>query len=240
MSPNKWYSQNGDGWDHYTQNDFHTESHVDSSSSHTSGSAGLSLGFFHVGGSASTSTERTSLDVKTDNLSVDFEYTMVDIRRPWLDTTLLNLSNWFLVGDYPAACISDGTYGQQMQVNGKDEMLFLPSIVTSLVLVRNLRIRFDNAQSQSSTFDHAISGGGSIGYGPFHIGGGHAQEEHRADSSYDLNGQGLSVDGVQLIGYVSTITPASPKKASKDYMQTVKSPAPAAQPVEVVGGLPVA
>lgn len=229
MSPNKWYGLNGDGWNWYTQSTFHSESHASGTNSRTSGSAGISAGFFTIGGGGSTSTERSNLDIKTENLNIDFEYTMVDIKRPWLDTTLLNLSNWFLVGDYPAACISDGTYGQQMKVDGKDEMLFLPSVVTSLVLVRNLKISFGDSDRHRDTFEKATGGSGRLGFGPFFIGGGHSEGEKRKNTSFNHNYEGLKIEGVQLIGYVSTIIPASPKKASKDYMQKI-APAPA-QPV---------
>ena len=236
MLPSRWYSETGDGWNNYSQNDFHTESHFDSSSSKTSAGGGFSLGFFSIGGGGSTSTERTSMDIQTTNLGIEFEYTMIDIKRPWLDTTLLNLSNWFLVGDYPANCISDGTYGQELRVNNPNEMLFLPSIVTSLLLVRNLKIKFDAANSHSDTFSKTVEGGGSIGWGPFCVHASHSSKHDNSNFSFDSNSQCISVDGVQLIGYISTIMPASPKKASKEFMKNIETPAdgkaePAAKPV---------
>jgi hypothetical protein len=237
MLPSKWYSANGDGWNHYSQNDFHHESHFENSSSSTSAGGGFSLGFFSVGGHGSVSTERSNMDLKTTNLTIEFEYTMVDIKRPWLDTTLLNLSNWFLVGDYPASCISDGTYGQELRVNNPNEMLFLPSIVTSLLLVRNLRIRYDESKTHSDTFSKTVEGGGSIGYGPFCVHANHSDKKSSSNFSFDASGQGISVEGVQLIGYVSTINPASPKKASKEFMkkkeaQPEKKETPKAEPVK--------
>jgi hypothetical protein len=219
MLPNKWYSETGDGWNHYSQNDFHSESHFENSSSSTSAGGGVNLGFFSIGGGGSVSTERSNMDLKTTNLTIDFEYTMVDIKRPWLDTTLLNLSNWFLVGDYPANCISDGTYGQELKVNNPNEMLFLPSIVTSFLLVRNLKIRYDEAKTHSDSFSKVVEGGGSIGWGPFCVHASHSDKKSSSNFSFDGSGQGISVDGVQLIGYVSTINPASPKKASKEFMK---------------------
>ena len=222
--PSKWYSANSDGWNNYSHKDFHSEVHVDSSSTLNKAGGGLNFGFFSVGGGGSTSTERTSMDIKTSNLSVEFDYTMVDIKRPWLDTTLLNLSNWFLVGDYPASCISDGTFGQELKVNNANEMLFMPSIVTSLILIRNLKIKFDEYASHSETFSKVVKGGGSIGYGPFSIHAQHKDKQSSSSFTEDSNGECIQNDGVQLIGCVSTIMPASPKKASKDYMQKIQDP----------------
>ncbi|MFZ1852088.1 MAG: hypothetical protein WAU15_07645 [Nitrosomonas sp.] len=238
MLPRKWYSATGGGWNSYSESDFHNEVHFNSSSSRTSAGGGLNLGFFTIGGQGSVNTQRTNLDIKTTNLSIKFEYTVVDIKRPWLDTTLMNLSNWFLVGDYPASCISDGTFGQELRVNNPTEMLFLPSIVTSLLLVRNLNIRFDGASTHSDTFSKTVEGGGFIGYGPFAICASHSSKKKSSNFSFDSDGQGITVEGVQLIGAVSVINPASPKKASKDYMKkkektsaTTPAPRPVPEPV---------
>ncbi|WP_022826266.1 hypothetical protein [Hymenobacter norwichensis] len=227
MLPNDWYSSDSDGWNHYTQDDFHSETHVETTSSHMDGSGSVNYGFFSIGGSGSSETSQKSLNLQTNNLSIEFHYTIVDIKRPWLDTSLLNLSNWFLVGDYSKNCISDGTYGQQLKGT---ELTFLPSIVTSLLLVSNLKMHFEVTQEHRDTLDQASSGGGSVGYGPFNIfsgSGNHSTTSHDDNLTYNLTSQGLSVDGVQLIGYVSTILPASPKQDSKPYMASAPA-APAA------------
>jgi hypothetical protein len=148
---------------------------------------------------------------------------VADIQRPWLDTTLLNLSNWFLVGDYPASCISDGTFNQQFKQNNPTEMVFLPSVVTSFILARNIKIKWAATDSDLQTLKTAVSGGGALGIGPFMVGGSHSSSHSKIDSSFDANNQGIEVDGVQLIGYVSTILPGSPRKNGKDFMQKKKT-----------------
>jgi len=231
MSPSKWYSANGpDGWNNYTQSDYHSETHVDSRMSKTSAGGFMSFGFFSIGGSGSSSTERTDINIKTDSLTIEFEYAVADIQRPWLDTTLLNLSNWFLVGDYPASCISDGSFNQQFRQNNPTEMLFLPSVVTSFILARNVKIKWAATDSDLSTLHTAASGGGAVGIGPFMIGGSHSESHSKSDFTFDGNNQGITIDGVQLIGYVSVIMPGSPKKNGKDFMQKKKTE-PASTPV---------
>ena len=210
MLPRKWYSADeGDGWMTYSQEDFHTEAHMNESSSSFTAHAGLNLGFFSVGASASGSQKATDMKVKTSNLGISFSYCCVDIIRPWLDTNLLNLRNWFLVGNYTKNCISDGTLGQMLKQTS-EKSTFLPSVVTSLILIKNLKIKWAEASSQKSTFESAISGGGSVGYGPFTVGGSYSHGKKKADFESNFNSQGLSCPGVQLVGYVSTIMPASP------------------------------
>lgn len=226
--PSRWYDPFGDGWNAYSQNDFHSEAHFSSETSRSSGGGGFSLGFFTIGGSGSASETKTELNINTEGLTVEFEYTVVDIIRPWLDTTLLNLNNWFLVGDYPAGCISNGKFQQEFKVNDPSMMLFLPSVVTSMILARNVNIRWAKTDQHRDTLDSAISGGGMIGIGPFFCGGTHSETKHKENRSLDQHSQGLRIDGVQLIGYVSTIMPSSPKKNGKDYMKKVEpKPAPA-------------
>jgi hypothetical protein len=225
MLPRKWYSASEGGWNKYSETAFHSETHTNYSSSNSNGYGGISLGFVSIGGYGTASEQHTNLDIETTNLSITFEYTVVDIKRPWLDTTLLNLSNWFLVGDYPASCISDGTYGQELKTHLSD-MLFMPSIITSLILVRNVNIQFDESIIHRDTFAQATSGGGALSLGPLFLGGTHSGKNGNTNYSIDQNSRGICIDGVQLIGYVSTIMPASPKKASKEFMQEKEEPQP--------------
>ncbi|WP_024479438.1 hypothetical protein [Cellulophaga baltica] len=246
MTPSKWYSATSpDGWNSYSKTDFHSESHFESNSSKTSAGGGLNLGFFRIGGHGSTSKKKTSLDIKTESLSISFDYATCDINRPWMDTSLLSLNNWFLVGDYPASCISDGTFEQQFKVNDPKEMLFLPSVVTSLILARNVKIKWRKTQKDIDTLDEAVSGGGSVGYGPFAaFSASHSKSKAKRDFSYDANSEGIEIEGVQVIGYVSSIVPGSPKKNGKDYMQKKKDqpakPAPISEPIPVPVPAPVA
>lgn len=218
ISPSKWYSPNNSGWNTYTQSDFHSEVHMDTKVSKTEGGGGFNIGFYRASGGGSSEIKKTSLNISTDGLSIIFSYTMVDINRPWLDTTLLTLDNWFLKGDYPPNCISDGTFGQQFHLNDPKLTIMLPSIITSLVLISNLTIQWNHTQQDIDTLRTAASGGGSVGIGPFHISGSHSEEHSKYDSVFDSHAQGLKIDGVQLIGYVSTILPASPKKNGTDYL----------------------
>lgn len=232
MTPSKWYSATGaDGWNNYSQSDFHSETHFDSKTTHTDAGGGFSVGFFSIGGGGSADKTQTALNIQTEGLTIEFEYAVADIQRPWLDTTLLNLSNWFLVGDYPASCISDGTFNQQFKQNNPTEMLFLPSVVTSFILARNVVIKWNKKATDMETLNSAASGGGHIGYGPFSVSVNHSETHSKSDFTFDENSQGITIEGVQIIGYVSTIMPGSPKKNGKDFMQKKKDEQPKAAPV---------
>lgn len=217
LEPANWYDPNvDDGWMHYSKTDFHTESHYSTSSTSYSGGGGFSLGFWSAGGGFSHSESRSSLDWKTDDLSVSFWYCAVDIRRPWLDTSLLKLSNWFLVGDYKKGCISDGKMGQMLPEN---QPTFLPSIMTSLILIKDLTIKWSTYKSDWERFQSSEGASASVGWGPFCVHGSYSKQEGKQDFTADAESEGLKSTGIQLIGYVSMINPFSPGHDSSEFKE---------------------
>jgi hypothetical protein len=216
--PGSWYDLDGDGWTDYTSDDFHYESHYTSSSTSYGGGGGVNIGFWSVGGGFEHSDQKQSLNIQTNNLDISFSYCCVDVIRPWLVTSLLNLKNWFLMGDYKKNCISTGQMGQELPNTGS-EPTFLPSIVTSFVLIKDLSIKWDNWQSDWSSHSETTSASFSVGYGPFAINGNY--NHHGAQTNYeaDATGEALKVTGVQLIGYVSEIVPACPAVDSSAYLK---------------------
>lgn len=218
MSPSTWYDpDNDDGWNDYSSTDFHTESHFKSSSTSYSGGAALKLGPWKIGGGFGHSEKQESLDFQTNNLEIKFKYCIVDINRVGIDTSLLNLGNWFLVGDYDKGSISRGTMGQEIPEAG--ENVFLPSIVTSLILVKDFSIRWDDWKSHWEQASSATSAGGSIGYGCFAIGGNYSHRGKTHDFTADHEGEWLHSSGIQAVGYVSEILRFCPNQRSSDFMQ---------------------
>jgi hypothetical protein len=223
LLPSTWYDKDkNDGWYQYTSTDFHTETHWESSSTSFGGGVGLDVGFWSVGGSFNHAEQHKSLGIQTNDLEVSFKYAVADIKRPWLDTSLLNLRNWFLRGDYAKGTISTGTMGQELPSNGT-EPVFLPSIVTGLVVVKDLRIKWSNWKSDWATASSSDSAGGSIGYGPFAVHGNYSRGDEKRDFRADASGECLESAGVQLLGYVSTINPLSPGMSSSE-QQTPATP----------------
>lgn len=216
--PNTWYDpDNDEGWTEYTSADFHNESHYQASSTAYSGGGGFSIGFWKAGASFNNADRRDSLGVQAQDLEVSFKYCAVDIKRPWLDTSLLNLKNWFLMGDYKKGCISNGTMSQELPQNAI-EPTFLPSIVTSLVLIKDLSIRWRNWKADWDSHTETASASTSVGWGPFAVHGSYSHHNQQRDFTADAEGESLKIPGIQLIGYVSTINPLSPAIDSSQFV----------------------
>jgi hypothetical protein len=222
MLPNSWYDpDNDDGWDEYTSADFHSESHYQASSTSYGGGGGFNVGFWSAHATFEHAEQQSSLDIKTNNMEIAFKYCTVDIKRPWLDTSLLNLKNWFLMGDYKKACISNGTMGQELPQNAI-EPTFLPSIVTSLILIKDLSIKWDNWKADWDSHSETTSASASVGWGPFAVHGSYSHHDQQRNFSADSEGESLTVPGIQLIGYVSTINPSAPAVDSSQFLTKPK------------------
>jgi hypothetical protein len=219
VEPNSWYdTDNDDGWTEYSSHDFHSESHYQASSTSYGGGGGINLGLWSAGGSFNHTEAQTSANFQMNNLRIRFNYCVADIKRPWLDTSLLNLRNWFLVGDYKKSCISTGQMAQELG-QGNIEPTFLPSLTTSLILVKDVYIYWDNWKSDWQTHQSSTSASASVGFFCFAASGHYSHHDEQRDYSCDDAGEELHIPGIQLLGYVSAINPGSPGVDSSQYMK---------------------
>jgi hypothetical protein len=203
LLPSDWYSTTSSGW---TTVDSKSGSFTrNSSSEFASGGAstGFSLGIFSIGGSGGASKQSRHMDAATQNLRVSFEYTLVSIRRPWMMMNLLSTPGWNLQNLYPKNKVSNGTkVGQLLSV--------MPLIPVGFIAVRKVNISADWSQADYDFLKKTVSGGGSIGIGPFSIGGSYSHSRTNEHYQSAFAGKQIQVPGVQIIGWVSQVVPACP------------------------------
>jgi hypothetical protein len=256
------FSSSGGGGQH----SFGTRFYNDSSSS-TSGSAGFSMFGFGASANASHSStehndgsnaDQSSWTFHQDSSSsatVEFEWFMASIERPWLLGDLFHMEGWYLAGQKKDA-ISDGTIAGQIG----DVPKLLPMIPKGFLVIRNVSITADNWGDMGSSFQNATdsssghtdssstSYGGSVGWCGI---GGSVQHSNSDDSgaftgqhdagqgwSYDSHGQGgtLKIFGSQIVGWVGQIQPASPRKDDPN----IGTSTPAATTTPAATGTPAA
>ena len=217
FSPMTWYdASNDDGWNEYTDTDFHSESHYQASQTAYGGGVASDVGIWSGGASFEHGDSQAHSSFQMNNLRIRFNYAIVDIDRPWLDTSLLNLGNWFLVGDYKTNCISTGKVSQEKPTDGT-EPLFLPSVITSLILVKNVDIYWEDWKTQWAQHQESNSAAASFGYGPFTASAHYSHAQQSRDFSCDDTGGSLNIPGIQVVGYVSQIMPACPQHDSSEF-----------------------
>ena len=216
MSPSDWYSPYASGWTKYTEQHYKENVTVKNSTKGFDIKLGLSIGIWNIGPEEGYNSTKECLDTDTEDVNITFDYMVAKVNRPWMDTSLLHARNWYLKSDnegvYPAGCISDGTFGQQINNTGH---VFLPAVITRLILIKNLKITWEKKGEALNKISKTIDAGGTVGIGPFSIGGGYNSDKSTAEKSISDDGKSIIARGVQLIGYVSEILPESPHLDSK-------------------------
>lgn len=225
--PSTWADASvDDGWSTYTQSSFQHQTHITESSTSLQAGAGIEMGFWHAGGNLDSESQKTQMQIDTTDLEISFDFMVADVYSPVIKPNLLNLQNWFLYGDYDKNCISTGKLDQLLPADGT-EHVFMPSLITGLIFVRNFSLKWGNWKSSWDEKTKDLAAGGSVGYGPFAIKGQYGNGTHSFDANTDNEAVGLQVSGMQLIGYVSQIMPSSPSQSGSDHLQKPPAPQPA-------------
>ena len=165
------------------------------------------------------------------NVSVEFEYGLCNIYRPWLLSELFVIDGWYLPGEKNKV-VSDGTVAGQ---TSETDSHLLSMIPTQFLVVRNVKITADgwgdtgtqmsnyctHAQSDDQSSSTKVSGGvgfmcfgGTVSHQNADWSGDDAESSSAAGSwSFKGNAQhgALTINGCQIVGWVGEIIPASPK-----------------------------
>ena len=240
----KLHVESSDYRSHAAQNShFFQQSSSHSESSSTSESAGGSYFGFGADVSASQSSSEShaqgsaaggSSNVFSNDatgLTIDLEYGLCDVNRPWFMGDLFYMKNWFLVNNVKNA-ISDGTINGQAD---SDKSL-LPMIPMQFLVIRNVKIKaehwnqdgrvmdqfFGAGRSDASASQSSVSASGGWGFGPIALKAGVDHSEAQANNSQSseshhsgsqdfeahFKNETLEIKGAQVIAWLSTILPA--------------------------------
>jgi hypothetical protein len=258
VSPTSWAQPDVDdtGWqrlqvshsEYNSHSEFHSSSfasnhyHRDTSSNSGGGGATfLGFGGYASGGNSSLNVSNTfesqsgsSYQFHNDakNLSIDLEYALCTINRPWLIGDLFYLRDWYLVGNKKNA-VSDGTVASMVG----DSAHLMPMIPTQFLAIRNVKISatqqdwggdgqtlskmYQDSQTQGSSW--SAGGGGGFSCGLFTIGGHGSHSESHTDSTFNsrsstdssnnfgwsFDGQTLEIKGTQIIAWLNQVLPAT-------------------------------
>ena len=214
-------------------------------SSATGGSAAVSIGFAAFGGSADSSSSHSQWQGSSgyqfsnafhndaSDLTIDIEYALCSIMRPWLVSDLFYMKNWYLVGQDKNS-ISTGIIADQVETD-KPLMAMIPE---QMLVIRNVNISStnwgsdsaalasyyggDQGSSDSSSSSEAGSGGVCLGFVNFGGSASHSQSHGEGQSSgwgaasgdsyfgATFQNNTLSIQGAQIVAFLNDIVPASP------------------------------
>lgn len=222
----------------------HWENHA--SSKQGGGKVSFGFGFFNrvkAGASGGSSSTSSSYEISSEsesgfkfnndakNLSIEIEYGICTVHRPWLMGDLFYMRNWYLVNN-PENAISDGSVESQVG----DEAPLLPMIPRQFLAIRNVKIKATEWNSDGETLsklhssvqgDRAskrkfVSGGAGFSIGLLTLGGGGSSSSSnsetnqsgesgssdRRDFGWRFDGEELEIKGTQIIAWLSEVVPA--------------------------------
>lgn len=199
--PGDWISTSSGATSFLLKSSF-LKTEADSSFTSYGGGASWGAGLWSVGGSFASSSGSTNSHMDANNIEISAKLQTVRIMRPWLNAILFTMKDWWLRGN-PENNISNGALA------GNANALF-PLIPTAIVVASDVTIKGDFSEEDRTHIEKAVSGSARVGWGPFSVGGSysHSSSKDTFQATYS-NGE-IKIPGMQILAWVSTITPASP------------------------------
>lgn len=166
-----------------------------------SGSA--SWGLWSGSASASGHHADSHSHMEASKFELSAEIAVVRVFRPWLNDLIFKMNSW---------------YTNMAKVHGisigklTSDQLILPLIPTGFVVARNVAITADWSSNDKKHVEDSIATKTSVGWGPFSVSGSYS---HSSSSDYHkstFDGGTLNIPGIQIIAWVSEITPDSPQE----------------------------
>jgi hypothetical protein len=192
------------GWTNFSFKTYDYESNQHSKSNAWGANAGVNFGFWSAAASAKGASSSMKASVDMSNFSMSFDLTQVPISRPWFFPEFFMNKGWtlekgngWMYNDMP----SDG------KLPPKGNFIGYP---TSAIFARNVVMNYDELHVQRSEWSKSISAGGSVGIGPFRVGGSYSSQESDKKLKVNETKNGLTVGGMQLIGLVCNLVGKSP------------------------------
>ncbi len=201
--PGNWFAPKAaEDWTEMTISSGSLKTSEHSDFSKTGVDVKASWGLWSVGGGFDKEDSHKSTSKDTTDLTVSFKYARVDIVRPWLNMLLFAVDGWDITGQKIGG-LSNG--GPKSQLAGS-----IPLLPTSFIAARNVKISAKWSHEDSSLIESKLSAKASFGWGPFAVSGSHSQGQSDAKFNSNFDGTTITNDGLQILGWVSSIVPKSP------------------------------
>lgn len=168
------------------------------------GGASWGVGLWSVGGGFSSSELSVHSHMDSAKFELRCKIGVIQVIRPWFDSFLFGLDAWSMNGVGPAG-IAKGN------LDGVDDCL-LPLIPTAFVVARDIEITSGLSNVDQTYVEKHLAASASIGWGPFSVSGRYSHDETHETYQAHFEGGKLVLPGIQVIAWVTSVLPFSPKK----------------------------
>lgn len=197
------FAHSDSGWTkfYFNSGSFKSNHKFSKSTSSISG-GGMFIAAF--GGSGNVKETKSATKIDTEKFSMSFQMCRVPIYRPSINLSFLKSGFWrFLPNDtvHKNSMISDG----KSPPDG-----IMPAITTDCIFIKNLELDFGESHTKIKNEFKSKGGSAGIHWGAFNLGGSHKNNIGDTNSSRDWNEGKISIDGMQLIGFMCHTLDKSP------------------------------
>jgi hypothetical protein len=192
------------GWTGYKYYSGTTASNSRWSTSSWSGGAGIGVGLWSFGANASSSSQRFHANSSCSSFAMSFELAQVVVTRPWFYPEFFMNRGWTLKPG------QGWTYDQLPSDGASPPHGNLIGYPTSIIFARNIMIDSSDFASAFDQQSSSVSGGGSVGFGPFHISGSYSHAQGSTNCTARRSGSSITVPGMQIIAFVNHLIPKAP------------------------------
>jgi len=198
------FAKTDNGWTQFRFSSSDYSSNFSFSNKKGSAGGGLSLGFFNIGGGGKYEKRKSNSKIDASSFYLTFKIAQVPIVRPWYNVNFLTSKYWRFDKanpEFKSQMVSDG---------GSPPNGMIPAYTTTAIFVKDLVLNFGSMQSEMQSQMTKASGGGFVGWGPFHLGGSYSSSSGSKDFQRNSESQGIRIDGMQLIGFKCHMLAKSP------------------------------
>ncbi len=169
--------------------------------------AKASFGLFSVGGAGGQASSHVDENHRMSSFSLSFDMAQVMAVRPWFFADWFASRGWTLGEGWTF----DG--GRMPSDGGSPPQGSLIGYATQVIFARNVEIRSADFVSAYQKASSQVTGGGSVGWGPFSLGGSYSRGKQTEKFTSTIEGGVLKVPGMQIIGFVNHLIGKSPNPA---------------------------
>ena len=200
--PGNWFADSAAAnFSQVTLNSSRVRISEDSRFSSYGAGGGVNFGLWRVGASGSHQSQQSDMSQQTSNMNISFRFGRIEIRRRWLNSALFSLRGWSTAGRSP------GDYSNGRDTNNPGVFALLP---TAFIVARDIKISANWGQTDLHTASQSTSVRASVGWGPFSLSGNYSNSSSTKRFSSSFDGTTITVPGIQIIAWLSTIAPFCP------------------------------
>ena len=192
------------GWNGIGVNHSHIAWAQDESVSSWAAGGGINAGLFSFGANGGGTSKDYSSSFQVNSFELDFEICQAVIVRAGF------YPEWFASRGWTLRKGEGWTFDDMPSDGGNPPKGSFIGYATQAIFARNVTITSADFVSAYHAYSSSFSGNANIGWGPFQLSGSYSRSDSHRDLEMTVDGEKLTVKGMQIIGFVNHLLGKAP------------------------------